>query len=230
MLSLLWQICMILGKFTLLKITKYWANNLDIWSHCSQSVFAFGLSFFSLFFFFYLWRFYSTSFHVLLSFQNDSNWGTKCLQKWRKNGIQTWDHKCQRQPLNHLCSYLHLCLKLLGTRDEARKPRLKHTHLSIIKNVRFVHCSCGCGAVGRVAAYNTNDPQFKSSHWQIYLPSAVLKRPKSKKKRPGMAQFLKDSCLAYTYKLWPKLDFLNSKFCRYAFTCLGTNELSNQDK
>ena len=29
------KICVLLGKFSLLKIAKYWKHNLVIWSHCS---------------------------------------------------------------------------------------------------------------------------------------------------------------------------------------------------
>ena len=32
----------------------------------------------------------------------------------------------------------------------------------------------GCAVVGRAVACNTQDPQFESSHWQIYLLSAAL--------------------------------------------------------
>ena len=28
---------------------------------------------------------------------------------------------------------------------------------------------CGCGSVGRVVASGPRDPQFESSHWQIFV-------------------------------------------------------------
>ena len=36
--------------------------------------------------------------------------------------------------------------------------------------------SNGFGEVGRAVAFDAIDPQFKSSHWQFYLLSNVLKR------------------------------------------------------
>ena len=55
----------------------------------------------------------------------------------------------------------------------------------------------GCCAVGRAVATDTREPGFESSHWQpllnIYLLLTVCR--KIKKKRPGMAHFLKQGGL-----------------------------------
>ena len=58
---------------------------------------------------------------------------------------------------------------------------------------------CGCGSVGRAVISDTRGPRFESSHRQIFINieqllytiNCVLKRRKIKKKRPGMAHFLK---------------------------------------
>ena len=56
----------------------------------------------------------------------------------------------------------------------------------------------GCGSVGRAVASDTRGPRFESSHRQKFnieqlldTVNCVLKRRKIKKKRPGMAHFLK---------------------------------------
>ena len=49
----------------------------------------------------------------------------------------------------------------------------------------------GCGAVGRVVAYDTRGPGFDSSHCQLllnnYLLLTVCRNEENKEKRPGMA-------------------------------------------
>ena len=64
----------------------------------------------------------------------------------------------------------------------------------------------GCGSVGRAVVSDTRGPRFESSHQQkfinieqlLYTVNCVLKRRKIKKKRPGMAHFLKkwEKCLS----------------------------------
>ena len=54
----------------------------------------------------------------------------------------------------------------------------------------------GCVSVGRAVASDTRGPRFESSHWQIfisdiYLFTVCIEKMKIKKKRPGMAHFLK---------------------------------------
>ena len=59
----------------------------------------------------------------------------------------------------------------------------------------------GCGTV----ASDTRDLRFDSSHWQILFnincsTETMLKRPKRRKKRPGMGQFLKQLILILKYE------------------------------
>ena len=53
----------------------------------------------------------------------------------------------------------------------------------------------GCASVGRAVDSDTRDPQFESSHWQIfYWPFFIvncIEKAKIKKKRPVMAHFFK---------------------------------------
>ena len=60
------------------------------------------------------------------------------------------------------------------------------------------HWGSGCGSVGKAVASDTTGPRFESSHWQkfiyilnIFLLSTMYWKEKIKKKRPGMAHFLK---------------------------------------
>ena len=60
----------------------------------------------------------------------------------------------------------------------------------------------GSGAVGRAVASKTRDPRFESSHRQYYLQYQLylkncIEKTKIKKKRPGMAQFLKNDVNKY---------------------------------
>ena len=49
-----------------------------------------------------------------------------------------------------------------------------------------------CGSVGRAVASDTRGPRLESCHWQtICLLSTVYWKDKIKKKRPGIAHFLK---------------------------------------
>ena len=68
----------------------------------------------------------------------------------------------------------------------------------------------GCGSVGRAVASDTKDPQFKSRHRQTFTKHLFtvhcVEKTKIKKKRPGMAHFLKNdtsfhfSCSAFIMK------------------------------
>ena len=50
----------------------------------------------------------------------------------------------------------------------------------------------GCGAVGRMVAFDIKGPQFESSHRQnLYLLHQLYWKDGNKEKRPGMAHFLK---------------------------------------
>ena len=59
----------------------------------------------------------------------------------------------------------------------------------------------GCASVGRAVSTDTRNLQFESCHWQILFTincfESVLKRPKIKKKRPGIAQYFvhKNTCM-----------------------------------
>ena len=60
----------------------------------------------------------------------------------------------------------------------------------------------GCDLVGRVVASDTRGPWFDSSHLQtfisnIYFLSTILKRGKTKKKRPEMVNFFKKTHRQY---------------------------------
>ena len=70
----------------------------------------------------------------------------------------------------------------------------------------------GCGSVGRVAASNTRDLQFKSSHRQIIITINCIEngveKTKIKKERPGMAHFLYE--LMYIVTRW--LEYLDISY------------------
>ena len=71
----------------------------------------------------------------------------------------------------------------------------------------------GCGSVGRVVASDAKGPRFESSHRQtlisdIYLYTVnYIEKTKIKKKRPGMAHFLKKE---------KRKNTRDSRFCRFA--------------
>ena len=55
----------------------------------------------------------------------------------------------------------------------------------------------GCGSFGRVVASDTKGPRFESSYWRNFIcvfTINCIEETKIKKKRPGMAYFLKKLC------------------------------------
>ena len=64
----------------------------------------------------------------------------------------------------------------------------------------------GCDAVGRAVTSNIRGPGFEYSHWQLLLNIYLLLTVKLlKKKRPGMAHFLKKTSVA---KLFAEIVFI----------------------
>ena len=76
-------------------------------------------------------------------------------------------------------------------------------------------CS-GCGSFGKAVASDTRDPGFKSSHQQVLFNinciKFVLKIPKERMKRPGMAHCNKNKGSQLLLKL--KLVFCRNSFIR----------------
>ena len=55
---------------------------------------------------------------------------------------------------------------------------------------------CGCGAVGRVVASDTRDPQFESSHrqwniWNVFICQLLSRKDENKEKEAGNGPFKK---------------------------------------
>ena len=75
-----------------------------------------------------------------------------------------------RSKLNFAQSLLH---QIWGLKGEGMSIPLLPKRQN--KNVNYADKGSGCGAVGRAVASDTRDPQFESSHWQLYRLSTVLK-------------------------------------------------------
>ena len=64
-----------------------------------------------------------------------------------------------------------------------------------VKSALFL--GSGFGSVGRAVASDTRGPQFKSSHRRNFIHVFTInciEKTKIKKKRPGMARFVKKEC------------------------------------
>ena len=78
----------------------------------------------------------------------------------------------------------------------------------------------GCGSVGRAVASNSGGPWFESSHQQKFILNIycqLKKTTKIKKKRPGMAHFLKKSA-NFNSNIWSHWRLLWLKSCKDVFS------------
>ena len=111
-----------------------------------------------------------------MCFYSNRGFVLKCLKSFFKNLL------CHSNSGNSFKSFLYFVL--------VANNWFLNSHVASRRWTAFGCLGSGCGAV----ASNTRDRRFESSHRQYYLLSSVQKCIETmtiKKKRPGMAQFLR---------------------------------------
>ena len=74
---------------------------------------------------------------------------------------------------NHPYNYLHVS-QSKKSNEMHTKEELFESMLNCVAN-NGVNWAGGSGSIDRVVASDTRDPQFESSHWQIFLLSIVCR-------------------------------------------------------